>query len=128
MMKNIIYLVLSCFLLASFPATTYAKKKIYVESNTTMDSQGPRRGPVYEWVTIGSVEDDCELQIIINDTIANVRMSLTRNGITYIDEEASATPGQVFNYDLSEYELGDYVLSVEVEGTVVSLFTVTIEE
>ena len=127
-MKKIIILVLSCIMLASIPATTYAKKKIYVESNTTMDSQGPRRGPLFEWVTIGAIEDDCELQIIINDTIANVRMSLTQNGITYIDEEASANLGQVFNYDLSDYELGDYVLSVEVDGTVVTLFTVTIEE
>lgn len=51
-MKKIIIALISCMVLSFIPTTLYAKKKIYVQSNTSSYPSGPRRGTVWEFFTI----------------------------------------------------------------------------
>ncbi len=125
-MRNLFIFLLSCFMLICVPTTSSAKKKIYIESSTTMDSSGPRRGP--EILTIDVDDDACELCITFAEDVTDVVISLTRNGVTYEEDELDAVTGQTVVYDLGNYAIGDYDLTIEVDGVVYAIYIVTIEE
>lgn len=56
------------------------------------------------------------------------RLSLTKNGVTYEEDELDAVTGQTVVYDFENYETGEYYLTIEVGGNVVTVLTVIIEE
>ncbi len=127
-MKKIIIALISCMVLSFIPTTLYAKKKIYVQSNTSSYPSGPRRGTVWEFFTVDVDQDSCELFITFTDEVSDLVLTLTGNGVTYEEDELDAVSGQTVIYCLENYDIGDYELTVEVDGSIVDLFTITIEE
>ncbi len=127
-MKKIIIALFSCLVLVHIPTTVFAEKKIYVESQTTSDPSGPRRGTELNFLTLEVNLETCELCFTFIDNVSNVGLTLTTNGVTYEEDELNAVIGQTVIYDLEDYEIGDYDLTIEVDGIVVAIYTVTIEE
>lgn len=124
-MKKIIFTFLSCLILACIPSLSYAEKKIYVDHNTTSDPTGPKRGET-DIVTISVDEENCELYVTCNDNLPGLHVTLTQNSITYEDDTVNAVTGQTLTYYLDDYADGVYELTIDVGGTVVSIYTVTI--
>lgn len=127
-MKKIIIALISCMVLSLVPSTSYAKKKIYIECPTSSNPSGPRRGTVWDFLTVDVNQDSCELYITFTDDVSDLVLTLTGNGVTYEEDELDAVLGQTVIYGLENYDIGDYELTIEVDGSVVVLYTITIEE
>lgn len=127
-MKKFFIVLISCMVLAVVPATSYAKKKIYVGSPTSSYPSGPRRGSGSDILTLDIDEDSCALYITFTENVPDLTLSITSNGITYEEDTVNAVNGQTLTYYLDSYDEGDYELTVEVENTVVSIYTVTITD
>ena len=127
-MKKFIIALISCLVLAHVPVTSYAGKKIYIGSQTSSDPSGPRRDVVLNFLTIDVGQDSCELCITFLDNVNDLGLSLTKNGVTYEEDELDAVTGQTVVYDFENYETGEYYLTIEVGGNVVTVITVIIEE
>lgn len=127
-MKKVIIALISCLVLAYVPATSYAEKKIYVGCPTGSDPTGPRRGVTMDFLTIDVDQDSCELCITFLDDVNDVGLFLTRNGVTYEEDELDVVTGQTVVYDLEDYSVGEYDLTIEVGGIVVAVISVIIEE
>ncbi|MBO4849644.1 MAG: DUF3244 domain-containing protein [Prevotella sp.] len=130
-MKRIIYALISCLVLAYVPVTSYAEKKIYIESQTSSDSSGPKRGDVLDILNILNIEacqDSCVLCITLLDDVTNLGLYLTKNGVTYEEDELDALTGQTIVYDLENYDTGEYDLTITVGGNVIATIAVIIEE
>ena len=73
-------------------------------------------------------EETGELSILFNTTINSVNISISQNGVTIESDNTSVVSGQVVVYDLSTYAVGEYTLSVETGGDVITEFSITVEE
>ncbi len=130
-MKKVIFAMISCMVLAYVPAISYAEKKIYVESQTGSDPSGPKRGDVLNVLDILSIEayqDSCELCITLLDDVTDLSLCLTKNGVTYEEDELEAVTGQTIVYDLGNYDTGEYNLTIEVDGVVVASIAIYLVE
>ena len=57
-----------------------------------------------------------------------LNISISQNGVTIESDNTSVVSGQVVVYDLSTYAVGEYTLSVETGGDVITEFSITVEE
>ena len=113
-------------MLACIPMLSYAEKRIYVDHDTTSDPSGPKRGTETDIVTISVNEETCELYVTCNDNVSGLHVTLTKNNITYEEDTVNAVYGQTLTYYLDDYDDGVYELTIEVGGSVISIYTVTI--
>ena len=127
-MKKMMFLLVSCLLMAFFPVTSYAEKKIYVDHSTTIDPSGPRRGPDLDFLTIIANQSTCELCLYFTDNVSDLELSLTKDGVTYEEDELDVVTGQNIIYCLENYAEGDYALTVKVGGVTLAVYTVTVED
>lgn len=121
-------MIVSCLLLTCIPMASYAGKRIHVSQTTTSDPSGPKRDSIPDIITVDVDQNTCELLVTCNSNVSNIHITLSKAGVTYEDDEASAISGQTFVYSLSTYNDGDYDLVIEVEWNNVAEYTVTIEE
>ncbi len=127
-MRKISVTLFLFMLLCLMPTTSFAKKKIYVQGHNSSYSSGPRREPICEFLTIDVDQDSCELCITFTNDTNNIILSLTKNEVIYEEDELDAVTGQTVTYYLGNNEVGEYDLTIEVNGTVASVYTVIIEE
>jgi hypothetical protein len=73
-------------------------------------------------------QETCELCVTCNSNVSSIHITLSKAGVTYEEDVTSAVSGQTFVYSLAGYDDGDYDLVIEIEGVVVAVFTVTVEE
>lgn len=94
----------------------------------------PQGGPItpkmparYPFV-ININEDTGNLYILFNRSIENVHISISGNG-TIIDEDTeSVMAGQTVIFNLGNYEEGQYLLTIESNGEVLSQYIIFIDE
>ena len=127
-MKRLIVALISCMVLAMVPATTFAKKKIYIGSPTSSYPSGPRRGSDVGILTVDVSQESCELYITFIDDAPNLELHLTSNGVTYEEDELDAVSGQTISFDFDDYETGEYTLTIETNSTTIAIITIIIEE
>lgn len=127
-MKRIIIALISCLVLACMPFTSFAQKKIYIGNSTSSRPSGPKRGPVLDFLTIEVNQDSCQLCITFSDDVPDCVLTLTKNGETYEENGLDAVSSHTIIYDLANYDIGEYDLTIEVDGTIIAIFTVIIEE
>ena len=127
-MKKVIFALISCLVLAYMPVASYAEKKIYIGSQIGADDSGPRRDVVLDFLTIDVNQDSCELCITFLDDVTDLGLYLTKNGVTYEEDELDVLTGQTVVYELENYSVGEYDLTIEVGGNIVAIFTVSIVE
>ena len=84
-MNKKIILFVSCLLLALIGQTS-----IQVERNNSNQTGGPKRESSFEIVTVAANQQTCELYVTFLQNIPNVRVSLTKNGITYEENGLNA--------------------------------------
>lgn len=84
--------------------------------------------PAFRPVIADIDEETGELSILFNRTMTSVDIIISQNGVTIESDNTSVVSGQVVVYDLSTYAVGDYTLSVETGGDVITEFSITIEE
>ena len=114
--------------LAYVPATSYAEKKIYVESQTSSDNSGPKRDVLMDILSIEAYQDSCELCITLLDDVTDLSLCLTKNGVTYEEDELDAVTGQTIVYYMENYDTGEYELTIEVGGIVVANIAIYLVE
>ena len=127
-MKKVFFALISCLVLAYMPATSYAEKKIYIGNHNSSDPSGPQRDVVLDFLTIDVNQDSCELCITFLDDVTDLGLYLTKNGVTYEEDELDVLTGQTVVYELENYSVGEYDLTIEVGGNIVAIFTVSIVE
>ena len=127
-MKKVIFAMILCMVLAYVPATSYAEKKIYVESQTSSDSSGPKRDVLMDILSIEAYQDSCELCITLLDDVTDLSLCLTKNGVTYEEDELDAVTGQTIVYYMENYDTGEYELTIEVGGIVVANIAIYLVE
>ncbi len=127
-MKRIIIALVSCLLLACMPFTSFAQKTIYIGNSTSSRPSGPKRGPVLDFLTVEVNQDSCQLCITFSEDVPDCVLSLTKNSETYEEDELDAVSGQTIVYDLVNYDVGEYTLTIEVDGTIIAIIAVIIEE
>ena len=127
-MKKVIFALISCLVLAYMPVASYAEKKIYIGSQIGADDSGPRRDVVLDFLTLDVNQDSCELCITFLDDVTDLGLYLTKNGVTYEEDELDVLIGQTVVYELENYSVGEYDLTIEVGGNIVAIFTVSIVE
>lgn len=126
-MKKVFVTLLGVALLLS--GNLYAGNKVYSLNHlkpypTPIRPKIPANHPVLTNID----EETGELSILFNTTINSVNISISQNGVTIESDNTSVVSGQVVVYDLSTYAVGEYTLSVETGGDVITEFSITVEE
>ncbi len=57
-----------------------------------------------------------------------MRLYLTSNGTIYEEDEFDGVSGQMIIYNLEDYEIGAYTLTIEVDNTTIAVINIIIEE
>ena len=127
-MKRIIIALLFIMVFVWVPSSSYAKKKIYVGSPTSSYPSSPRRSPVLDIMTTDVNQESCELNITLNYNVPDMRLYLTSNGTIYEEDEFDGVSGQMIIYNLEDYEIGAYTLTIEVDNTTIAVINIIIEE
>ncbi len=129
-MEKKLILFVSCLLLALIPSSAFGQTSIQIDRNTPPPPppQGPQRGSVFEIVSVEANQQTSELCVTFLQNIPNVSVSLTKNGVNYEENGLNAVSGQSLAYNLVDYETGVYMLTIEVEDTIMEVYTVTITE
>lgn len=79
-------------------------------------------------LTVNVNQDSCQLCITFIDDVPDCVLSLTKSGVTYEEDELDAVSGQTIIYDMANYEIGEYSLTIEVDGIIIAVYTVIVEE
>lgn len=81
-----------------------------------------------DFLTVEVNQDSCQLCITFSEDVPDCVLSLTKNSETYEEDELDAVSGQTIVYDLVNYDVGEYTLTIEVDGTIIAIIAVIIEE
>ncbi len=127
-MKKVIITLISFLVLAYMPTASFAKKTIYIGNQTSSEPSGPRRGAEIDFLTVDVDQESCELIITLTDDVQNLELYLTKNGVTYEEDELDGVSGQTMIYNLENYETGEYTLTIEVDNVIISMISVILEE
>jgi len=127
-MKKFLFAFISCLVLAYVPITSFAGKKIYIGNQTSSEPSGPRRSATWDFFTIEVDQDSCNLCITFLDDVTDVGLYMTKNRVTYEEDELDVVTGQTVVYELENYSVGEYDFTIEVDGNVIEIITVIIEE
>ena len=73
-------------------------------------------------------QESCELNITLNYNVPDMRLYLTSNGTIYEEDEFDGVSGQMIIYNLEDYEIGAYTLTIEVDNTTIAVINIIIEE
>ena len=134
-MRKIIFILLAGIMLLipkSFCAKTYSLANV----SNSVDSDPPRPStrphhplmPAFNPIVVSINEDSGNLYILFNRSIENVHISISGNG-TIIDEDSeSVMAGQTVIFNLGNYEEGQYLLTIESNGEVLSQYIIFIDE
>ena len=128
MKKVFVTLLVGVALLLS--GNLYAGNKVYNIRTTPAPTINPHKSriPANHPVLANIDEETGELSILFNTTINSVNISISQNAVTIESDNTSVVSGQVVVYDLSTYAVGEYTLSVETGGDVITEFSITVEE
>lgn len=133
MKKSVFILLAGLFL---FPSRSLASSRTYQIINTTTSipviKHGPNGGPIiakmpaHSPIILNVNEDSGELYIVFNSSIPSMHICFSQNGETIDEDFVDVTVGQTMIYNLSSYEEGQYTLTIESEGNILSQYEITI--
>lgn len=87
-----------------------------------------RRMPAFNPVTVEIDEESGDMGILFNRSIDDVNITITHNGTTIEDDNICVIYGQCIIYNMNNYEEGQYVLTIENEGNILSKYEISIYE
>lgn len=82
--------------------------------------------PSFNPIIVGLDEETGDLYIEFNRSMEDVSISITHCGITIDEDNISAQSGQYIIYNLDDYEEGQYILTIQSDGVVISQYSISI--
>ena len=121
-MKKLVLLLLAGLLLAPLEmfADKYNSKKIALPTR-------PVRNPDQLFIFLYLDEDTGDLAIIADDDITGLTITLTCNGVTYINTTVSLSAGQSYTDCLDFLSVGTYILTLSTADGVIDQYEITVE-
>jgi hypothetical protein len=122
-MKKLVLVLLAGLLLA--PSEMLADK---YNSKRIAPAGSPFRTPVQYSFTLYLDEDTGDLEIIPSDAITGLNITITGNGVTYLDTTVSLSAGQSYTDCLDYLGVGTYILTLSTADGVLDQYEITVED
>lgn len=121
-MKRLVLLLLAGLLLAPSGvfAERYNKKKV-------LPMGSPPRNPTEILFNLYLDENTGDLVITPNNAVTGLNITITGNGVTYLDTTVALTAGQSYIDSLAGYSVGTYLLTLSTADGVVDQYVITVE-
>jgi len=121
-MKKLVLLLLAGLLLASSEmfADKYNSKKVALPPP-------PNRNPELVIFDLYLDENTGDLVITPNNAVTGLNITITGNGVTYLDTTVALTAGQSYTDSLAGYSVGTYLLTLSTADGVVAQYEITVE-
>ena len=121
-MKKFVLLLLAGLLLA--PSGMYAEK---YNSKRVAPGTPPPRTPDQYFIGFYLNENTGDLVITPNYAVTGLNITITGNGVTYLDTTVALTAGQSYIDSLAGYSVGTYLLTLSTADGVVAQYEITVE-
>lgn len=82
--------------------------------------------PALHPILVGINEDSGDLCILFNRSVENVNMTIKHNSVIIDGDHLNVINGQSIIYNMNSFEEGQYTLSIESEGHIMSQYEITI--
>jgi hypothetical protein len=122
-MKKVVLLLLAGLLLA--PTEMFADK---YNSKRVIPASGPLRNPTQCYISLYLDENTGDLAIWPNYDITDLNITITSNGVTYLDTTVSLLAGQSYTDCLDFLAEGTYILTLSTVDGVIDQYEITVEE
>jgi hypothetical protein len=121
-MKKLVLLLLAGLLLAPSEmfAERYNKKKL-------IPMNSPIRNPEQNLIDLYLDENTGDLVITPNYAVTGLNITITGNGVTYLNTTVALTAGQSYIDSLAGYSVGMYILTLSTADGVVAQYEITVE-
>lgn len=121
-MKKLVLLLLAGLLLAPSEmfADTYNSKRVGAAGS-------PARNPEQYYIDFCLNENTGDLAITPSSDITGLTITLTGNGVTYINTTVSLNAGQSYTDCLDFLPLGTYILTLSTADGVIDQYEITVE-
>ena len=121
-MKKLVLLLLAGLLLA--PSEMFADK---YNSKRVVPASRPGRDLNQNSVDLYLDEITGDLVITPNYAVTGLNITITGNGVTYLDTTVALTAGQSYTDSLAGYSIGTYILTLSTADGVVDQYVITVE-
>ena len=121
-MKKFVLLLLAGLLLA--PSEMFADK---YKSKQIASVSRPVRNPEQLLFDLSLDENTGDLVITPNYAVTGLNITITGNGVTYLDTTVALTAGQSYTDSLAGYSVGTYLLTLSTADGVVAQYEITVE-
>lgn len=121
-MKKLVLLLLAGLLLA--PSEMFADK---YNSKRVVPASRPGRDLNQNSVDLYLDEITGDLVITPNNAVTGLNITITGNGVTYLDTTVALTAGQSYTDSLAGYSIGTYILTLSTADGVVAQYEITVE-
>lgn len=121
-MKKFVLLLLAGLLLA--PSEMFADK---YKSKQIASVSRPVRNPEQLLFDLSLDENTGDLVITPNYAVTGLNITITGNGVTYLDTTVALTAGQSYIDSLAGYSVGTYLLTLSTADGVVAQYEITVE-
>lgn len=121
-MKKLVLLLLAGLLLvpSEMNAEKYNSKKVILIPH-------PHRSPEQILFDLYLDENTGDLVITPNNAVTDLNITITGNGVTYLDTTVALTAGQSYIDSLAGYSVGTYILTLSTADGVVAQYEITVE-
>lgn len=121
-MKKLVLLLLTGLLLA--PLEMFADK---YNCKQVGSATPPIRNPEQNLINLYLDEDTGDLVITPNYAVTGLNITITGNGVTYLNTTVALTAGQSYIDSLAGYSVGTYLLTLSTADGVVDQYVITVE-
>jgi len=87
----------------------------------------PRRAPAANQIGVYMESEYANLYVSPNYDITGLEITITGNGVTYLDTTVSLNAGQVYLDCLDYLDEGEYTLTLSTANGVIDQYTITVE-
>ncbi len=121
-MKKLVLLLLAGLLLA--PSEMFADK---YNGKKVLPMSSPPRNPEVLVMDLYLDENTGYLAITPNNAVTDLNITITGNGVTYLDTTVALAAGQSYIDSLAGYSIGTYILTLSTADGVVAQYEITVE-
>ena len=121
-MKKLVLLLLAGVLLT--PSEMFADK---YNCKQVGSATSPARSPEQLLFDLYLDENTGDLVITPNNAVTGLNITITGNGVTYLDTTVALTAGQSYIDSLAGYSVGTYLLTLSTADGVVDQYVITVE-
>jgi len=122
-MKKVLLLLLVGLLMA--PTEMFADK---YNTKKVTPIGSPARNPIQYFISLYLDENTGDLAIWPNYDITDLEITITSNGVTYLDTTVSLLAGQSYTDCLDFLDEGTYILTLSTVDGVIDQYEITVED